>query len=139
MVQVIEVDRVIVVTPDLERAVKQFKQLDLSFGEQLEFGVGEETLLARLEETGIDVLTPESEGEIQRYLNENGPGLYGLALRVADVEAAHDELAADGVEPIQSYEEGPLMEYFYHPDDFAGVMVILCEYDAPHSLEVAME
>ena len=139
MVQVIDVDRVIVATDDLEQAVEQFERLGLSFGEELEFGVGEETLSARLEKTGVDVLMPEGDGEIQRYLDKQGPGLYGLALRVNDVESAHDELMAEGIEPIQSYEEGPLSEYFYHPRDFAGVMLILCEYDAPHSLEAALE
>lgn len=138
MVQGIDVDRVIVATGDLERAVVQFERLGLSFGERLEFGVGEEILSARLEETGVDVLTPEGDGEIERYLDEHGPGLYGLALRVADVEAAREELAAEGVEPVQSYEEATMTEYFYHPDDFAGVMLILREYDAPHSLEAAL-
>lgn len=139
MVQVLDVDRVIVATHDLERAVAQFERLGLSFGEELEFGVGPELLSARLEETGVDVLTPEDDGEIRRYVDEHGSGLYGLALRVADVESAREELATDGVEPIQSYEEGPLKEYFYHPSDFAGVMLVLCEYDAPHSLEAALE
>jgi hypothetical protein len=71
-----------VATPDRERAVEQFERLGLSFGDELQFGVGEESLSARLNETGVDLLTPENDGEIQRYLDENGPGLYGLALRV---------------------------------------------------------
>lgn len=138
MVTVLDVDRVIVATPNLEEAVEQFERLGLSFGEHLEFGVGDETLSARLEETGVDVLTPAGNGEIRTYLDEHGPGLYGLALRVADLDAARADLAEQGVEPFQSYTEGSFEEYFYHPRDFAGVMVILCEYDAPHSLEAAL-
>lgn len=139
MVQVIEVDRVIIGTEDIDATVEQFERLGLSFGETLSFQVGEERLSARLEEHGIDILSPDDEGEIQRYLDEQGGGLYGLSVRVADVEAAREALAEEGVEPIQEYQEDSFAEYFYHPRDFGGVLLIVCEYDVPHSLEAHLD
>lgn len=139
MVQVVDVDRVVIVTPDLKESVEQFERLGLSFGDDLAFTVGDEPISARIEEHGIDFITPTEDGEINRYLDENGPGLYALSLRVDDAEAARDELAEEGIKPVKGYTDGPLKEYFYHPSDFAGVLIIVCEYDTPHPLEAALE
>lgn len=139
MVQVIDIDRAVIVTRDIEKSVAQFERLGLTFGEELTFEVGDEPISARVEEHGIDFITPEKEGEISRYLDETGPGLYALSLRVDDAAAARDRLAEDGVEPVKAYKDGPLEEYFYHPSDFSGVLLIVCEYDAPHPLEASLE
>jgi hypothetical protein len=138
MVDVIEIGRVVIATDDMAAAVEKFERLGLSFGEEMSFRLGEEALSGRMDYTGVDFITPAAEGELSRFLEREGPGLYGLSLRVTDAAAARDELAEEGVEPFQEYEEGEFLEYFYHPRDFAGVMVILAEYPETHPLETAV-
>lgn len=138
MVDVLEIGRVIIATKDMDKAVEQFERLGLSFGEEMEFQLGEEALSGRLDYSGVDVITPQNEGEISRYIEERGPGLYGLSLRVTDVQSARDELAEEGIEPFQQYQENEFQEYFYHPRHFSGVMLILAEYPATHPLEAAV-
>lgn len=138
MVDVIEIGRVIIATEDIAKAVEQFERLGLSFGEEMSFQLGEQALSGRIDYSGVDVITPQSDGELRRFVEEEGPGLYGLSLRVTDARAAQRELAEEGVEPFMEYREGEFLEYFYHPRDFSGVMVILAEYPGTHPLEAAV-
>lgn len=138
MVDINEIGRVIIATEDMAEAVEQFERLGLSFGEEMSFELGEQALSGRMDYSGVDVITPRSDGELSRYVEEEGPGLYGLSLRVTDVRAARRELAEEGVEPFMEYQEGEFLEYFYHPRDFSGVLVILAEYPGTHPLEAAV-
>ena len=49
---------------------------------------------------GVELTSPEEDGnEAARFIDEHGPGLYALSLRVVDPGAAETELAEQGVEP----------------------------------------
>lgn len=140
MVQVFDIDRVIVLTPNLEDAVDRFEKLGLNFGDALEMDVGGETIASCLDWSGVDLMSPKSEeGELAEYLTARGPGLYGLAFRVADLEGAKAELEDDGIEPMDEYQSGQVSEVLYHPKHFSGVLVILAEYTVRHPLEEAVE
>jgi 4-hydroxyphenylpyruvate dioxygenase-like putative hemolysin len=135
MVDVLEIDRVVIASGDMEETVEQFERLGLSFGEGMSFQLGEEALSGRMDYSGVDIISPASDGEIARFVEEEGPGLYGISLRVSDAEAARQHLAEEGIEPFQQYQEGEFLEFFYHPRHFSGVMVIVAEYPATHPLE----
>lgn len=136
---VLEIDRVIIATPDIVEARERFEDLlGLRFGrEDMEAETqsdthGEQQTHSTVSDIGVDFVSPRGEdNEIARFLEENGPGLYSLVLRVANLEAAKEELAEKGVEPVGEAHSGEFREYFYHPDDFGNVFVLLCEYPHP--------
>lgn len=141
---VLGVDRVIIATPDVGGAVETFTEaLGLSFGERLSVSTqtdaGEQPVANRLSPAGIEFVTPRSEeGEVARFLEARGPGLYAFSLRVDDVDAAEAELAADGIESVGRFDGDGLTEVFYHPRNFEGAFLILAEYEAPHPMETAL-
>ena len=87
MIEVERVDFVSVLTRDIQRA-KQFYAETL--GLELE-SEGESDMEFRAGQVTLDVFDPSSIGQ------EFAPSPAGLALRVADVEAARAELEAKGV------------------------------------------
>jgi hypothetical protein len=140
MVEVLDIDRIIVLTDDLNDSIEQFERLGLDFGDSLEMDIGGDTIVSRLDWSGVDLMTPGSEeGELAAYLDARGPGLYGLALRVSDLEEAMAKLDDDGIEPMDEYRSGDVSEALYHPRHFSGVLVILAEYVPEHPLEEAVE
>ena len=140
---VLGVDRVILATHDLEATTDQFEDLlGLSFGSLLQpttaTDAGSQDVQNVISSAGVELVAPRSDdGELNRFLEENGPGLYALSLRVTDLEAAIKELAEKGVESVGEYRERDFAEAFFHPRHFGGVMLILAEYDAPHPAETA--
>lgn len=140
---VIGVDRVIIATEDINETKGQFETLlGLSFGELLEPTTstehGGEAVANVLSPAGVELVSPRGDGaEVARFLDENGPGLYAVSIRVHDLNAAVKELSDEGVDPVGRYESNDFSEVFYHPRTFGGAFVILAEYDAPHPAETA--
>lgn len=136
---IIEIDRVIIATEDLDETKERFEDLlGLRFGrEDVEAETqsdphGEQNMRSAVSDIGVDIVSPQdADNEVARFLEEHGPGLYSFVLRVADLEAAKEELAEKGVEPVGEAHSGEFREYFYHPDDFGNVFVLLCEYPHP--------
>jgi methylmalonyl-CoA epimerase len=133
---VLGIDRVIVAVPNLEQAVSQFERLGLSFPDpqvtETESPAGVQRMRLTYADPGVEILVPEDDkNAVAEFIDENGPGLYGFVLRVANLQTAKTKLADQGVKPIaeEGSEEAP--EAFYHPKDFAGVFLILTEYDHP--------
>lgn len=140
---VLGLDRVVIATRDLEGTAGQFSDLlGLPFSGPIhpttETAAGEQAMRMLVSAAGIEIVTPDGENEVGRFVDEHGPGLYALSLRVADLDAAVAELAAKGVEPVGEFEMGEFREAFFHPRNFGGAFVILAEYDAPHGAASAM-
>lgn len=141
---VLGVDRVMIATPDIDETMGQFSRLlGLEFGALAEPTTstdhGEQAVANVISSAGVELVTPRTDGdnEVARFLEENGPGLYALSIRVADLEAAREHLSANGVEPVGQFASEDFSELFYHPREFGGAMVILAEYEAPHPATVA--
>lgn len=140
---IVGIDRVVVATDDLDRTSGTFAdRLGIDFGDRLslstETTAGENDLESVIDTAGIglDVVQPDGEDDdnaVGRFIEEYGTGLYAIAFRVADLETARTELAADGVEPVGEISTGDFTEYLYHPRDFDGLFVFLAEF--PHAFE----
>lgn len=137
-------DRVVIAARDLDETVGQFADaLGLSFSDRrqptTETDAGSQALEMVVSAAGVELIAPRDEGDaVDRFLDDNGPGLYALSLRVADLDAAIDDLAETGIEPVGEFEAGDFREAFFHPQAFGGAFVILAEYDAPHPVATAM-
>lgn len=134
---VLGVDRVLIATPDVDGAVDTFEDLlGVSFGARID--PPDEPVTNRMSAAGIELVAPEGEDSpVGRFLAREGPGLYAVSVRVADLAAARDELAAKGVDPVAETDVEGYAELFYHPDSFEGALLVLCEYDATHPAEPA--
>lgn len=118
-IQVIGIDRVLIATANLDDSVESFEEyLGLSFGDWID--LGHEPAANRTSTIGVKFITGEPGSAVARYVDENGPGLYALALEVADLDAVRDHLAAAGIEPVDETAARSLRELFYHPSAFGG-------------------
>jgi len=144
--KVLGVDRVVIATPDVNETAERFEELlDISFGEffeaTTETTAGSNRLVSRISADGqIDLAGPgDGDNEVARFLENEGPGLYAVAFRVADLEEAETHLREKDVEPVGRIDWGDFSELFYHPSDFAGAFVLLAEFPHPVDTNVRME
>lgn len=141
---VLGLDRVVIATRDIDETAGQFADtLGLSFSERMqpttETGAGSQALEMVVSAAGVELITPSGDGDaVGRFLDDHGPGLYALSLRVVDLDAAVAELAEQGLDPVGEFEAADFREAFFHPDAFGGALVILAEYDASHPVASAM-
>lgn len=72
------------------------------------------------------------DGPIAKYIEKKGTGIQHIAFRVADIDAALDELKAKGVQLIDQTPRigaGGARIAFLHPKATGGVLVELCQRD----------
>lgn len=134
--EVIELDRVIVVSEDVDRTVAEFTELlDLGFSEPRETQPGDEPLRVTYGFPGLELVSPDDDGDgdMSRFLESVGEGLYGVVFRVDNIVSAREYLADREVEPVMQTISDPATSLFYHPKHFSGVFVVLTEY--PHPLD----
>jgi methylmalonyl-CoA/ethylmalonyl-CoA epimerase len=128
-----DIDHVGIAVDDLDAAVKWYRQT---------LGV-QPTHRERVEHQGVDeVLFAVGSSFIQllgslgpdtpvgRFLRSRGPGLHHVAYRVDDVEAALEELRAEGVRLVDEHglpgSRGTITA-FVHPSAVGGVLVELVQ------------
>lgn len=73
------------------------------------------------------------DGPIAKYIEKKGPGIQHVAFRVADIEAALQELKDAGVKLIDEIPRigaGGARIAFLHPKATNGVLVELCQRDS---------
>lgn len=133
---VLDIDRVIIAAPDLTEATEQFAELGLTFSPpkpaETDSPAGLQRMRLAYAEPGVEVIVPvDEDNEVARFIQENGPGIYGFVFRVDDLDAAVADLAERGIEPIAEEGSEAAPEAFYHPKDFSGTFTILTEYDHP--------
>ncbi len=81
-------------------------------------------------ETYFELLEPQTDGPIRRYLDREGPGLHHVAVRVPSVEAALERARDLGVEPVDDAGRPGAWGHtvaFLHPRDTGGVLVEFVE------------
>lgn len=72
------------------------------------------------------------DGPIAKYIEKKGTGIQHVAFRVADIDAALEELKAKGVKLIDQTPRlgaGGARIAFLHPKATGGVLVELCQRD----------
>ena len=82
-------------------------------------------------ESEVELLESTSpDGPIAKYLEKKGPGLQHIAFRVANIEAALQELKDKGIRLIDEKPRigaGGAKIAFLHPKATGGVLVELCQ------------
>jgi catechol 2,3-dioxygenase-like lactoylglutathione lyase family enzyme len=119
-VNVERVDFVSVLTEDLARAKRFYSE---TLGLELE-SEGEHDMEFRCGQVTLDVFDPSSIGQ------PFGPSPAGIALRVADVEAARAELEAKGVEFDGATIETSVCKQAWFKDPDGNALMLHRRYDA---------
>ena len=113
---------------DLDEAVRTYERL---FGGRVEHRArveeqGVEAATIRVGDDRIELLAAlEEDSPVGRFLTKRGPGMHHVAYEVDDVAAALVELAAAGVELIDSEPRRGLFGLevaFVHPEAVHGVL-----------------
>lgn len=113
---------------DLSEAIETYERL---FGATVELRArmereGVEAVYLRVGAGRVELVSPlGAETSLGRFLAKRGPGMHHVAFEVDDVGAAVGELAADGVDVIDSKPRDGLGGHevsFIHPDSLHGVL-----------------
>jgi methylmalonyl-CoA/ethylmalonyl-CoA epimerase len=117
-----------VAVADLDEAVRTYERL---FGGRLEHrervdAQGVEAASIRVGDGRIELLAALGDDTpVGRFLAKRGPGMHHVAYEVDDVRAAAADLAADGVELIDSEPRQGMFGLeiaFVHPESVHGVL-----------------
>jgi methylmalonyl-CoA/ethylmalonyl-CoA epimerase len=69
------------------------------------------------------------DGEVARFIEKNGEGMFLISFKVPDVEGSMEELNKKGLSPIDKTPRNWCGRNFtfLHPKDFAGVLIELID------------
>lgn len=121
-----------IIVTDLGAAVEKYRALGFVAGEseRLE-SQNVDAVPIRAGESWIELIAPlDSDSPLGRFLTSRGEGLHHVAYLVDDIEATLAQLAADGVELIDTQPRVGLHNWrvaFVHPRACAGVLTELVE------------
>jgi methylmalonyl-CoA/ethylmalonyl-CoA epimerase len=79
----------------------------------------------------LELLEPETEGTVSRFLDRDGPGLHHVAFETDDLTAALDRARAWGIDLVDEEPRPGAWGHdvaFLHPDATGGVLVELVEH-----------
>ena len=84
---------------------------------------------------GIELISPTTQNEVAKFLEEKDEGLYALSLRVKDATQAAADARKKGIRVIHEAKQEQLgsrfsdfREILLHPKDAYGVILLLTEY-----------
>ena len=87
---------------------------------------GLQVLFLDVENGYFELLEPTGDGTIQRYLDENGPGIHHLALSTPDIETALSRARELGIDLIDEEPRSGAWDHrvaFLHPKSTGGILI----------------
>ena len=130
--RILKIDHIGIAVKNLAESAKLYEMLGIqSTGSEV---VAEQQVKVSFFPVGdseIELLESTSpDGPIARYIEKNGEGSQHLALRVDDIEAALEELKANGIRLIDEkprYGAGGAKIAFVHPKSTGGILLELSQ------------
>ena len=130
--RILKIDHIGIAVKNLEESARLYEMLGIqSTGSEV---VAEQKVKVSFFPVGdseIELLESTSpDGPIARYIEKNGEGIQHLALRVDDIEAALEELKANGIRLIDEkprYGAGGAKIAFVHPKSTGGILLELSQ------------
>lgn len=124
-----------IIVEDLGAAVEKYRALGFEAGEthRLE-EQNVDAVALKAGESWVELISPvDHDSPLGRFLESRGEGLHHVAYLVDDIDAVLDELAAQGVELIDTRSRIGLHDWrvaFIHPRSCSGVLTELVERDS---------
>ena len=130
--KILKIDHIGIAVKNLEESARLYEMLGIqSTGSEV---VAEQKVKVSFFPVGdseIELLESTSpDGPIARYIEKNGEGIQHLALRVDNIEAALEELKANGIRLIDEkprYGAGGAKIAFVHPKSTGGILLELSQ------------
>ena len=130
--KILKIDHIGIAVKNLEESARLYEMLGIqSTGSEV---VAEQKVKVSFFPVGdseIELLESTSlDGPIARYIEKNGEGIQHLALRVDNIEAALEELKANGIHLIDEkprYGAGGAKIAFVHPKSTGGILLELSQ------------
>ncbi|MCY4732268.1 methylmalonyl-CoA epimerase [Natronomonas gomsonensis] len=88
-------------------------------------------IFLELENGYFELLEPQEEGTISKYLENNGPGLHHIAIETDDIDAALERAESAGVELIDEEPRPGAWGHdvaFLHPKSTGGTLIEFVEH-----------
>ena len=127
------IDHIGVAVADLDAAIELYEKsfaMTLAHRETVE-SQGVEAVLLDVGEGHVELLSPLGpETAVGKFLERKGPGLHHVAYAVDDIDATLEQLAAAGLELIDSEARVGIRESrvaFLHPRSTGGVLTEIVE------------
>lgn len=87
---------------------------------------------------GLEIIEPTSPDSIVgRTIRSRGEGVAALSFKVPDIELAIADLQSQGLRLVGRVNYAHLKEAQFHPRDWHGVMLELCQYEDRHPVYYA--
>ena len=128
-----EIDHIAIAVASMDDALRTFKSLWQLEPDHMETGDYDKVTEAMLPigDAHLQLLEPtEADSSVGKFLEKRGEGLHHIALRVPDIEAAMERLAAEGAELIDTEPRiggGGHRVAFVHPKTTHGILIELVE------------
>ena len=129
------IDHIVIAVRDLDKAVKFFSELLETDFEELNGTLKEMGVRSMISPEGIELISPTTQNEVAKFLEQKGEGLYALSLRVKDAMQAAADARKKGIRVIHETSQEQLgtrysdfREILLHPKDAYGVLLLLTEY-----------
>jgi methylmalonyl-CoA/ethylmalonyl-CoA epimerase len=138
MIKVKHIDHVAIAVPDTDEATRKIGGLFGLRATPLEHVAAQKTDVVFLHPEGdsaIELICPNGNEALQRFIDKRGPGLHHICFEVDDLTAALADLKAAGVRLI---DETPRLGArghwvaFLHPSATGGVLYELCQKGEDH-------
>jgi methylmalonyl-CoA/ethylmalonyl-CoA epimerase len=129
------IDHIVIAVKDLDKAVKFFSELLETEFEDLNGTLKEMGIRSKMSPEGIELISPTTQNEVAKFLEQKGEGLYALSLRVKDAMQAANDAKKRGIRVIGGTKQDQLgtryfnfREILLHPKDVYSVLLLLTEY-----------
>jgi methylmalonyl-CoA/ethylmalonyl-CoA epimerase len=137
MIKIKRIDHVAVAVPSIDEALEKYVHVLGLTATSREVVASQkvEAVILPLGESGIELIAPQGNEAVQRFLEKRGPGLHHVAVEVEGIEGALALLKSLGVPLI---DETPRIGArghkvaFVHPRATGGVLIELVEPPAGH-------
>ncbi|SMC17473.1 methylmalonyl-CoA epimerase [Desulfacinum hydrothermale DSM 13146] len=135
--KVLKVDHIGIAVKSIDEAQKLYHDL-LGLADHGRETVAEQkvtTAFFPVGDTEVELLeATDPDGPVAKFIEKKGQGVHHIAFRVDDLDAALEELKAQGVQLIDQTPRqgaGGARIAFLHPKSTHGVLVELCERKEP--------
>lgn len=129
------IDHIVIAVRDLVKAVEFFSALLETEFEELNGSLKKIGVRSMMSPEGIELISPTTQNDVAKFLEQRDEGLYALSLRVKDALQAADDARKKGIRVIHETKQGQLgsrysdfREILLHPKDVYGVLLLLTEY-----------
>lgn len=132
MLKLSKIDHVAVAVEDMDDAIERYRRIlgVEPAARELVHEQKTEAALLPIGDSNVELISPQGNVGLERFLEKRGPGLHHVAIEVRGLDEALEQLRAQGVRLIDEHPRVGARGHrvaFIHPQAFGGLLVELVE------------